>query len=47
MASVRFICGTHATHKALEQRLAVPRQRGRDPVFICFDANRLFETAAR
>src|SRR6202045_1907298 len=22
MASVRFICGTHATHKALEQRLA-------------------------
>src|SRR3981189_2343115 len=22
MASVRFICGTHVTHKALEQRLA-------------------------
>ena len=46
MASVRFICGTHATHKALEQRLA--RFLGTEDVILyssCFDANGgLFET---
>jgi glycine C-acetyltransferase len=46
MASVRFICGTHATHKALEQRLA--RFLGSEDVILyssCFDANGgLFET---
>jgi glycine C-acetyltransferase len=43
---VRFICGTHATHKALEQRLA--RFLGSEDVILyssCFDANGgLFET---
>src|SRR5260370_23323949 len=46
MASVRFICGTQATHKALEQRLA--RFLGTEDVILyssCFDANGgLFET---
>src|SRR6202163_1017430 len=46
MASVRFICGTHATHKALEQRLA--RFLGTEDVILyssCSDANGgLFET---
>src|SRR5882762_8305694 len=46
MASVRFICATHATHKALEQRLA--RFLGSEDVILyssCFDANGgLFET---
>src|SRR6266404_5513401 len=46
MASVRFICGTHATHKALEQCLA--RFLGTEDVILyssCFDANGgLFET---
>src|SRR5258705_986819 len=46
MASVRFICGTHASHKALEQRLA--RFLGSEDVILyssCFDANGgLFET---
>jgi len=46
MASVRFICGTQQTHKALEQRLA--RFLGTEDVILyssCFDANGgLFET---
>src|ERR1700686_614289 len=46
MASVRFICGTQVTHKALEQRLA--RFLGTEDVILyssCFDANGgLFET---
>src|SRR5438067_5800461 len=46
MASVRFICGTQTTHKALEQRLA--RFLGTEDVILytsCFDANGgLFET---
>jgi glycine C-acetyltransferase len=46
MASVRFICGTQETHKALEQRLA--RFLGTEDVILyssCFDANGgLFET---
>jgi glycine C-acetyltransferase len=46
MASVRFICGTQATHKELEQRLA--RFLGMEDVILyssCFDANGgLFET---
>jgi glycine C-acetyltransferase len=46
MASVRFICGTQETHKALEQRLA--RFLGSEDVILyssCFDANGgLFET---
>jgi glycine C-acetyltransferase len=46
MASVRFICGTQALHKELEQRLA--RFLGMEDVILyssCFDANGgLFET---
>src|ERR1700681_2005017 len=46
MASVCFICGTHASHKALEQRLA--RFLGTEDAILyssCFDANGgLFET---
>src|ERR1700739_2727596 len=46
MASVRFICGTQTSHKALEQRLA--RFLGTEDVILyssCFDANGgLFET---
>src|SRR6266436_2446906 len=46
MASVRFICGTQTTHKALEQGLA--RFLGTEDVILyssCFDANGgLFET---
>jgi glycine C-acetyltransferase len=46
MASVRFICGTDALHKQLEQRLA--RFLGTEDVILyssCFDANGgLFET---
>jgi glycine C-acetyltransferase len=46
MASVRFICGTQQTHKALEERLA--RFLGTEDVILyssCFDANGgLFET---
>jgi glycine C-acetyltransferase len=46
MASVRFICGTQQTHKALEQRLA--RFLGTEDLILyssCFDANGgLFET---
>ncbi len=46
MASVRFICGTQAIHKTLEQRLA--RFLGTEDVILyssCFDANGgLFET---
>jgi glycine C-acetyltransferase len=46
MASVRFICGTQASHKALEERLA--RFLGAEDVILyssCFDANGgLFET---
>jgi glycine C-acetyltransferase len=46
MASVRFICGTDALHKQLEQRLA--RFLGSEDVILyssCFDANGgLFET---
>ena len=46
MASVRFICGTHAVHRELEQRLAA--FLGTDEVILyssCFDANGgLFET---
>jgi glycine C-acetyltransferase len=46
MASVRFICGTQAPHKELEQRLA--RFLGMEDVILyssCFDANGgLFET---
>jgi glycine C-acetyltransferase len=46
MASVRFICGTQQTHKALEQRLA--QFLGTEDVILyssCFDANGgLFET---
>ena len=46
MASVRFICGTQQTHKALEQRLG--RFLGTEDVILyssCFDANGgLFET---
>jgi glycine C-acetyltransferase len=46
MASVRFICGTQATHKELEGRLA--RFLGMEDVILyssCFDANGgLFET---
>jgi len=46
MASVRFICGTHAVHRELEQRLAA--FLGTDDVILyssCFDANGgLFET---
>jgi glycine C-acetyltransferase len=46
MASVRFICGTHAVHRELEQRLA--SFLGTDDVILyssCFDANGgLFET---
>ncbi|MGI9333316.1 MAG: aminotransferase class I/II-fold pyridoxal phosphate-dependent enzyme, partial [Gammaproteobacteria bacterium] len=40
MASVRFICGTRATHRALEQALA--RFLGTDDAILfaaCFDAN--------
>jgi glycine C-acetyltransferase len=32
MASVRFICGTQDLHRALEERLAVPRQGRHDPL---------------
>ena len=46
MASVRFICGTHAVHRELEQRLA--SFLGTDEAILyssCFDANGgLFET---
>ncbi len=46
MASVRFICGTHEIHKALESRLA--RFLGTEDAILyssCFDANGgLFET---
>jgi len=46
MASVRFICGTHALHKELEARLS--RFLGTDDTILyssCFDANGgLFET---
>ncbi len=46
MASVRFICGTHAEHRHLEQRLA--QFLGMDDAILyssCFDANGgLFET---
>jgi len=46
MASVRFICGTHAVHKELEARLS--RYIGLDDTILyssCFDANGgLFET---
>ncbi len=46
MASVRFICGTHAIHKELEQRLS--RFLGTEDTILyssCFDANGgLFET---
>jgi glycine C-acetyltransferase len=46
MASVRFICGTHAVHKDLEERLS--RFLGTDDTILyssCFDANGgLFET---
>jgi glycine C-acetyltransferase len=46
MASVRFICGTHAVHRELEQRLA--GFLGTDEAILyssCFDANGgLFET---
>jgi glycine C-acetyltransferase len=46
MASVRFICGTHAIHKDLEDRLS--RFLGTDDTILyssCFDANGgLFET---
>ena len=46
MASVRFICGTQRTHKALEERLA--RFLGTEDAILyssCFDANGgLFET---
>jgi glycine C-acetyltransferase len=46
MASVRFICGTHAVHRELEQRLAA--FLGSDDAILyssCFDANGgLFET---
>jgi glycine C-acetyltransferase len=46
MASVRFICGTHAVHRELEQRLA--SFLGTDDAILyssCFDANGgLFET---
>lgn len=46
MASVRFICGTHAIHKELEARLA--RFLGTEDAILyssCFDANGgLFET---
>jgi glycine C-acetyltransferase len=46
MASVRFICGTHAVHKELEARLS--RFVGLDDTILyssCFDANGgLFET---
>jgi glycine C-acetyltransferase len=46
MASVRFICGTHAVHRELEQRLAA--FLGTDEAILyssCFDANGgLFET---
>lgn len=46
MASVRFICGTHAIHKDLEQRLS--QFLGTDDTILyssCFDANGgLFET---
>lgn len=46
MASVRFICGTHAIHKELEQRLS--RFLGTQDTILyssCFDANGgLFET---
>jgi glycine C-acetyltransferase len=46
MASVRFICGTHAVHKQLEERLA--RFLGSEDAILyssCFDANGgLFET---
>ncbi len=40
MASVRFICGTHDVHRALETRLA--RYLGKDDAILfaaCFDAN--------
>jgi glycine C-acetyltransferase len=46
MASVRFICGTHAVHKQLEERLT--RFLGTEDTILyssCFDANGgLFET---
>lgn len=46
MASVRFICGTHAVHKELEERLS--RFLGTEDTILyssCFDANGgLFET---
>ncbi len=46
MASVRFICGTHAEHRRLEERLA--EFLGTDDAILylsCFDANTgLFET---
>jgi glycine C-acetyltransferase len=46
MASVRFICGTHAIHKELEERLS--RYLGTEDTILyssCFDANGgLFET---
>jgi glycine C-acetyltransferase len=46
MASVRFICGTHAIHKELEQRLAAfVGQQDAILYSSCFDANGgLFET---
>ncbi|MDE3270382.1 MAG: glycine C-acetyltransferase [Pseudomonadota bacterium] len=46
MASVRFICGTHAVHQQLEQALATFLQQ-QDAILYssCFDANTgLFET---
>ena len=46
MASVRFICGTHAVHRELEQRLS-KFLRTEDTILYssCFDANTgLFET---
>ena len=46
MASVRFICGTQADHKTLEQRIAA--FFGKEDCILypsCFDANAgLFET---
>jgi glycine C-acetyltransferase len=46
MASVRFICGTHALHHALEQRLSVFLGTESSILYSsCFDANGgLFET---
>ena len=47
MASVRFICGTHAVHKGVPRRLS-RKNIGLDDTILyssCFDANGgLFET---